>query len=101
VSEAVEGSVAYHFTDKDALRASFLYYFLRGDSTPTQSVVYNGEEFKPGDLHANADFWRVDLSYERVLWRSPADELVGTIGLAYVYLNPILPAHAHSHSEEL
>ncbi len=70
VSEAVEASVAFHFTENDAVRFSGLYYFLRGDSTPTQSVVYNGEEFKPGPLHTNADFARLDLAYERRLWRS-------------------------------
>ena len=100
VSEAVEGSLAYHFTPNDAVRGTMLYYFLRGDSTPTQSVVYNGEEFKPGTLHANADFLRVDLAYERTLWRSPIDEVLGSIGLAYVYFNPALTGHGHSNNED-
>jgi len=100
VSEAVEGSLAYHFTPSDAVRVTFLYYFLRGDSTPTQSVVYNGEEFKPGSLHANADFLRVDLAYERALWRSPSEALLGSIGLAYVYFNPALTGHGHSNNED-
>jgi hypothetical protein len=100
VSEAVEGSVAFHLTADDAVRVTALYYFLRGDSTPSQSVVYNGEEFKPGSLHANADFWRLGLAYERVLWRSLADELVGSLGLAYVYFNPTLTGHGHSNSED-
>jgi hypothetical protein len=47
-SEAIEGSVAFHITPADAIRASGLYYFPRGDSTQNGSVVYNGEEFKPG-----------------------------------------------------
>ena len=100
VSEAVEGSLGYHFTANDGLRVTLLYYFLRGDSTPTQSVVYNGEEFKPGSLHANADFFRLDLAYERTLWRSPSNELLGSIGLAYVYFNPKLTGHGHSNNED-
>lgn len=90
VSETIEAGAAYHFTPNDALRVTMLYTFLRGDSTRTESVVYNGFEFEPGSLHANADFWRLDLAYERVLWRSTADELVGSVGLAYVYFNPTL-----------
>jgi len=43
-SEAIEGSVAFHITPGDAIRASGLYYFPRGDSTQNGSVVYNGEE---------------------------------------------------------
>jgi len=90
ISETIEASVAYHFTPDDALRVSALYTFMRGDSTPSQSVVYNGLEFKPGSLHTNADYWRVDLAYERALVRSPADELIGSLGLAYVFFNPTL-----------
>ena len=90
VSETIEAGAAYHFTPNDALRVTMLYTFLRGDSTRTESVVFNGFEFEPGFLHANADFWRLDLAYERVLWRSTADELVGSLGLAFVYFNPTL-----------
>lgn len=100
VSEAIEAGVTFHITADDAVRVSGLHYFLRGDSTPSQSVVYNGEEFKPGALHANADFTRVDLAYERALWRAPFDELIGSIGLAYVYFNPTLTGHGHSNSED-
>ena len=100
LSEAVEVGAAFHFTADDALRVSGLYYFLRGDSTPGRSIVYNGEEFKPGALHTEADFWRLDVAYERALWRSPVDELVGSIGLAFVYFNPTLTGHGHSNSED-
>ena len=102
VSEAIEASVAYHFTPDDALRFSGLYYFLRGDSSPSVSVVYNGAEFKPGPLHADADLWRLDLAYERALWRSPTDELIGNLGLAFVYFNPTLsnPGHKGSDNSE-
>src|SRR5215467_1823300 len=99
VSETIEASVAYHFTPDDALRVSALYTFLRGDSTPSQSVVYNGLEFKPGSLHANTDYWRVDLAYERALVRSAADELIGSIGLAYVFFNPTL-SNSQQNSRE-
>ncbi|PYN86108.1 MAG: hypothetical protein DMD87_20400 [Candidatus Rokuibacteriota bacterium] len=99
VSETIEAGAAYHFTPDDALRVSALYTFLRGDSTPGQSVVYNGLEFKPGPLDANADFWRVDLAYERVLARSTADELVGSLGLAYVFFNPTLTSPGQKSGE--
>lgn len=99
VSEAVEASAAYHVTPNDALRVSALYYFLRGDSTPRVSVVYNGAEFKPGALHTDADLWRIDLAYERALWRSPSDELIGSLGLAFVYFNPTLSSPGHKGSE--
>lgn len=100
VSEAIEGSVAFHLTSSDAVRASALYYFLRGDNMPSQSVVYNGEEFKPGPLHANADFSRLSLAYERVLQSSPAGQVVGSLGITYVYFNPTLSGHGHSNSED-
>src|SRR5207244_4256640 len=100
VSETVEASAAFHLTPDDAIRASALYEFLRGNGTPRESVVYNGEEFKPGPLHANADFSRFSLAYERVLWRSPVDELVGGLGITYVYFNPTLSGHGHSNSED-
>ena len=100
VSEAIEASVAFHFTADDAVRFSGLYYFLRGDSTSAQSVVYNGEEFLPGHLHTNADFSRLSLAYERELLRMPAQQLVGSLGLTYVNFNPTLTGHGHSNSED-
>jgi hypothetical protein len=100
VSETIEASGAYHFTPNDALRVSALYTFLRGDSTLTRSITYNGQEFPAGDLHANADYWRVDLAYERALWRAPADELIGSLGLAFVYFNPTLTTPGHKGSED-
>src|SRR5262245_35588104 len=100
VSETIEAGAAFHFTPDDALRGTALYTFLRGDSTPTKSVFYNGEEFKPGALHANADFWRLDLAYERALWRSPADELIGNLGFAFVFFNPTLRKPGHKGSED-
>ena len=100
VSEVLEGSVAFHLTSRDAIRAGYLYSFLRGDSTPGQSVVYNGEEFKPGHLHTNADFSRLSLAYERALLSSVGRRVVGSLGLTYVYFNPTLSGHGRSNSED-
>ena len=114
VSGAVEGSVAFHATLNDAVRASYLYYFLRGSTTLTgPSVVFNGEEFTKGSLDTNTDFYRVSLAYERTLYSRPAGEqLIGSLGLTYVYLNPTLTgntppqagssgeAHGKSNSED-
>ena len=100
VSETLEGSLAFHFTPQDAVRASYLYSFLRGDSTHDRSVVYNGEEFRSGQLHTNADFSRLSLVYERTLLSSPAAQLVGSLGLTSVYFNPTLTGHGHSNNED-
>jgi len=101
VSEALEGSVAFYVTPRDAVRASYLYYFLDGTSTPRVSVVYNGQEFAQGQLRANADFSRFSLAYERTLLGRPARErLVGSAGLTYVNLNPTLTGHGKSNSED-
>ncbi len=89
VSEAVEFGAAYHFTARDAIRTSFLYYFLDGSATTNQPVVYNGLTIHPGPLHTNADFWQVTLAYERTLLALAAGgHLIGSAGLTYVYFNP-------------
>jgi len=100
VSETIEAGAAFHFTPRDAVRASFLNSFLRGGTTHDTSVVYNGEEFLPGHLHTNADFSRLSLAYERELLRMPAQQLVGSLGLTYVNFNPTLTGHGHSNSED-
>ena len=100
-SEALEGTVAFHATPRDAVRASYLYYFLDGSSTPRVSVVYNGQEFTPGHLRTNADFSRFSLAYERTLLGRPSGEgLIGSAGLTYVSLNPTLTGHGKSNSED-
>jgi hypothetical protein len=99
VSEALEGTVAFHVTPRDAVRASYLYYFLDGGSTPRVSVVYNGQEFAPGHLRTSADFSRFSLAYERTLLGRPSGEgLIGSAGLTYVSLNPTLTGHGKSNS---
>jgi hypothetical protein len=63
VSGALEGSVAFHVTPRDAVRASFLYYFLRGSTTVTDpSVVYNSQEFIAGPLDTKSDLYRLSLA---------------------------------------
>lgn len=91
VSGALEGSVAFHFTPRDAVRASYLYYFLRGSTTLDRSAVFNGQEFTGGSLDPNADFYRVSLAYERTLFsQSSGEQLIGSVGLTYVNFNPTL-----------
>src|SRR5437773_8249253 len=102
VSEALEGAVAFYVTPRDAVRASYLYYFLDGSSTPRVSVVYNGQEFAPGPLRTNADFSRFSLAYERTLLGRPARaRLIGSAGLTYVNLSPTLTGHGQSNSEDV
>jgi len=82
-SEALEGTVAFHATPRDAVRASYLYYFL------------------DGHLRTNADFPRFSLAYERTLLGRPSGEgLIGSAGLTYVSLNPTLTGHGKSNSED-
>jgi hypothetical protein len=110
VSESVDASLAFNLTPRDALRASYLYYFLRGSSTIRQSVVFNGQEFTSGRLNTNADFYRLSLAYERTLIHLPSQErLVASVGLTYVNFNPTLTgssseggaeAHGRSNSED-
>ena len=99
VSGALEGSAAFHLTAQDAVRASYLYYFLRGGTTVNQSVVFNGQEFSAGSLHTNADFYRASLTYERtLLGRSSGEQLIGSVGLSYVNFNPTLTGNTPSQS---
>jgi len=114
VSGAVEGSAAFHLTPRDAVRASYLYYFLRGSTTVTgPPVVFNGQEFIDGSLDTNADFYQLSLAYERTLFsRSSGGQLIGSVGLSYVHLDPKLTGnippqsassgevHGHSNSED-
>ena len=97
VSEALEGSVAFHVTPTDAARASFLYYFLDGRTTLQHSIFYNGPEFTPGALSTNADFYRLSLDYERTLLSRPSRaRLIVSAGLTYVNFNPTLTGNNRS-----
>ena len=100
VSETLEGSVAFSATPRDAVRASFLYYFLRGSSMQHGSVGYNGTLFAPGSLDANADFYRISLAYERTLLSSPSHgRLVGSVGLTYDVVSPTLTGGGKTNTE--
>jgi hypothetical protein len=91
VSESLEGDIGYAFTPRDAVRASFIYYFLRGNSTQGSPFFYNGYTFKPGSLDTNADFYRISLAYERTLLdTAPNDRVVGSLGLTYAVVGPTL-----------
>src|SRR5215471_19418987 len=111
VSGALGGTAAFHFTDRDAIRLGYRYTFLRGSSTISQSVVFNGQEFTAGSLETNADYWQISAAYERSLISRPTGErLVGSVGLTYVYFNPTLTGtsppgtgvemHGRSNSED-
>ncbi len=102
LSETLEGSVALHITPLDAVRASYLYYFLDGSTTVHgPSVVYNGEEFTGGPLRTNADFYRLSLAYERTLLsQAPGEQLIGSVGITYVNLYPTLTGRGQSKGEQ-
>src|SRR5207249_2357792 len=42
VSEAVEAGVAFWLTPRDAVRATYLYYVLRGSTTLDRAILYGG-----------------------------------------------------------
>ncbi len=97
VSEAVEGTVGFHVTPKDAVRARYLYYFLDGRTTLHHSIFYNGPEFTGPSLSTNADFYRLSLDYERTLLSRPSGErLIASAGLTYVNFNPTLTGNNRS-----
>lgn len=100
VSGALEGSVAFQVTPRDAVRASYLYYLLRGSTKVNgPSVVFNGSEFTAGALDTNADFYRVSLAYERTLFSQPSGErFIGSVGLTYVNFNPTLTGNTTGQS---
>jgi hypothetical protein len=100
LSESADASVTFHFTPRDAVRATFLYYFLRGRGLLDRSVTYNGEEFTaPGHVSIDADFYRIGLAYERTAG-IPGGFLTGSLGLTYVHLDPKLSGHGRSNSED-
>lgn len=102
LSESTDASLAFRFTPRDAVRATFLYYFLRGRGLINrESISFNGEEFKvPDHLEINADFYRLGLAYERTT-SMPGGFVTGILGLTYVHLDPKLSGSGgHSSSED-
>ena len=101
VSETVEAGVAFWLTPRDAVRATYLYYVLRGSTTLDRAILYDGREYSPGHVDTNADFWRASLAYDRVL-ASVLDHgrLIGSAGLTYVHFNPGLTQHGKTKAED-
>jgi hypothetical protein len=101
VSEAIEAGVAFWLTPRDAVRASYLYYFLRGGRTFDRTVVYDGQEYTAGRVDANLDFWRASLAYEHVLAAiGDGGRLIASAGLTFVWLNAGLAQHARTKAED-
>jgi hypothetical protein len=99
-SESVDAAVAFHFTPRDAVRATFLYYFLRGRGLLDRPATFNDEVFTlPGHLTIDADFYRLGLQYERTAV-IPGGFLTGIVGLTYVHLAPKVSSHGHSNTED-
>ena len=101
VSESIELGAAFWITPRDAVRATYLYTFLRGGSTLDRAILYDGREYTPGHLETNADFWRVSLAYDRVLTTIlDRGRLIGSAGLTYAWLNPGLTQHGKTKAED-
>jgi len=100
VSEAVEASLAFHLTPRDAVRVTGLYYFLDNSATFREAIRYNDDTFGPGHIHANADFYRLSLAYERLLLDGYGMFLTGTAGLTYVHLEPKLSSRGRGSRED-
>jgi hypothetical protein len=100
LSGVLEAGAAFHFTPRDALRGTLLYYFLDGSASFQQPIAYNGETFGPGRVDTNTDFFRISLDYERQLLNRSDLILTGTVGLTYVHLDVTLSGQGHSSPEE-
>jgi hypothetical protein len=100
LSESADASLAFRFTPRDAVRATFLYYFLRGRGLLDRPASFNDEEFTlPVHLTIDADFYRIGLQYERTA-AVPGGFLTGIVGLTYVHLAPKVSGHGHSNTED-
>jgi hypothetical protein len=87
-SEAVSLTGRYHVTDRDAVRATLLYYFLDGTADFDRAKVWDGQLIGPGRVAANFDFWRATLAYERLLFDlGGRTRVTGSVGATYVHLN--------------
>jgi hypothetical protein len=101
VSEGVEVGAAVWLTPRDAVRAGYVYYFLRGGASLDRAVVFDGREWDAGHVDSNADFWRASLAYERLLTsESDPRRLVASAGLTYIWLNPGLTQHGRTKAED-
>jgi len=97
VSKVLEASLAYHVTPRDAVRLTYLEYFLEGSSTISRPVTYNGPVFGPGRFESDLGFYWLNLAYERVLFAfADGASLTGNAGLRYVSLD----ATVHGNHED-
>jgi len=97
VSEVLEASLAYHITPRDAVRFTYLQYFLNGSSTISRPVNYNGPVYGPGRFESDLGFYWLNLAYERVLFAfADGASLAGSAGLRYVSLD----ATVHGNHED-
>lgn len=91
MSEALEANAAFRLAPRDAIRATFLYDFLDGNTTIHRPFNYNGTTFDPGRVASNLDFYRLSLSYDRRLLSVGANgTLTGSLGLTYVSLDAVV-----------
>jgi hypothetical protein len=103
VSEAVEASLGYHLTPRDAVRFTYLQYFLDGSSTINRPVIYNGAVFGPGHFDSSLGFYRLSLDYERdLLAFANGARLTGSAGLTHVDLEAVVRGnHEEFYRQEL
>jgi hypothetical protein len=100
ISGALEVGAAFHFTPRDAIRGTFLYYFLDGGTNVPQTIAYNGDTFGPGHVDTNTDFYRVSLDYERELLHRSQLVLTGSAGLTFVHLQVTLHGQGKGSPED-
>ena len=101
VSESVQLSAAIWLTPRDAVRATYVYYFLRDGARFDREILYDGRTWDAGHVDANADFWRASLAYERLLTpETNPRRLIASVGLTYLWLNPSLTQHGHTKAED-
>ena len=103
VSEVLEASLGYHLTPRDAIRLTYLQYFLNGSTTINQSFTYNGQFYDPGRVTSSLGFNWLSLAYERVLFALPnGGSLTGSAGVRYVSLDAVVRGnHEDFYRQEL
>jgi len=103
VSEVFEARLGYHFTPQDAIRLTYLQYFLNGSTTINQPFTYNGQLYDPGRVTSSLGFSWLNLAYERVLYAlTNGGSLTGSAGLRYVSLDAVVRGnHEDFYRQEL
>jgi hypothetical protein len=103
VSEVLEASLGYHFTPQDAIRLTYLQYFLNRSSTINHPFTYNGQLYGPGHVASSLGFNWLNLAYERVLFAlANGGSLTGSAGVRYVSLDAVVRGnHEDFYRQEL